>query len=180
MFEKNIFSGKIVAVWGMFMKRPEDILYDLICSASNYVISIFVKPDMEVSAVTDILIDELIASGINGLIIDVDETLRFDSKDIPKENEEWLNTARSKFKIVILSNGMDKKLEEKFDEMGIPYIEFAFKPFKYNFNKSLDILGLKPEEVAVIGDDLFDDIYGGNKNDMTTIKVSKCKKLTKK
>ena len=165
------------------MKKPEDILYDLICNASKYIISIFVKPDMEISEVTDLSlekIDELIASDISGLIIDVDETLRFDSNDIPQENERWLNMVNSKLKIVILSNGMDKKLREKFDDMGIPYIEFALKPFKYNFNKSLDILGLKPEEVAVIGDDLFDDIYGGNRNNMTTIKVSKCKKLLKK
>ena len=166
----------------MFMKRPENIIYYFICNISNNIVSFFVKPDMEVEIVTDLSearLDKLKSNNIKGLIIDVDETLRFNMGDIPYENEEWLRMASDKLKIVILSNGMDRKLEYKFNEMNINYIQFAFKPLKCGFKKALDILGLEPQEVAVIGDDLFDDILGGNRNDMTTIKVSSNKKLVK-
>ena len=44
-------------------------------------------------------------NGIKGLIIDLDETLRFNKEDITKVNQEWLQMAKSKLKIVVLSNG---------------------------------------------------------------------------
>ncbi len=165
------------------MKKPEDVLYDLVDRLARVILTSLVKPDMEIGEVTDLSgeeIDKLIENNIKGLIVDVDETLRFDGNDIPAENEEWLNMIKDKLKILILSNGMDGKLRDKFAEMNIVYIEFALKPFKHNFKKALSILNLRPEEVAVIGDDLFDDIHGGNRNSMFTIKVSNDKKLVKK
>ena len=164
------------------MKKPEDFLYDLFDKFAGFILCVLVKPDMEIEKITDLSedeIDELVKNNIKGLIVDVDETLRFNGEDISSENEDWINMARTKLKILILSNGMDIKLVDKFSEMGIDYIEFALKPFKHNFKKYLNILNLKPEEVAVIGDDLFDDVHGGNRNNMFTIKVSGAKKLVK-
>ena len=42
---------------------------------------------------------------------------------------------------------------------------------KKNFNKAFNRLGLKPEEMMIIGDDLFSDIYGGKRNNIRTIMV---------
>ncbi len=166
------------------MKRPDDIFYNLICKLANYILSKLVKPDMEIDSVCELTeeeLDRLISDyGIKGVILDVDETIRFDQKDIPEENDKWIDMVMSKLKVVILSNGMSKKLEERFNEKGIEYITFGLKPLKRGFLKACDILCLRPEEVAVIGDDLFYDIYGGNRNNMTTIKVSNSKKLVKK
>ena len=44
-------------------------------------------------------------NGIKGLIIDLDETLRFNKEDITKVNQQWLQMAKNKLKIVVLSNG---------------------------------------------------------------------------
>lgn len=166
------------------MKRPEEVLDDLISKIFNYILCKLIKPDMEVNSVCDLTeekIDELINYyGIKGIILDVDETIRFDGNDIPEENEEWLDMILSKLKVVVLSNGSSKTMEEKFHEKGIEYMTLAFKPLKRGFLKSCSLLHLKPEEVAVIGDDLFDDIYGGSRNNMTTIKVSSGKQLTKR
>ena len=165
------------------MKNPSDFVYDLLCKFFNYIMKVTIKPDMEFDSVNEInseVIEHLKNNyGIKGFIIDVDETVRFDMGDIPLENEAWLNMIKSFFKIAMLSNGIDGKMEKKFSEMGIVYISLAFKPLKRGFLKACNELDLIPEEIAVIGDDLFDDIHGGNRMNMTTIKVSG-RKLVKK
>ena len=108
---------------------------------------------------------------IEGVIIDVDETLRKDMKDMPKCNKEWLESLKGELKVVILTNGIDKKLGKYFKSQDIDYIDFAMKPLKRNFKKACNRMDVKPENVLVIGDDLFDDIHGGQKNKMKTILV---------
>ncbi len=81
-----------------------DIVFDLI----NYYLSKNIEPDLTVRDIKELssdTIDDLIMNGIKGLIIDLDETLRFDKEDITKVNQEWLQMAKSKLKIVVLSNG---------------------------------------------------------------------------
>ena len=109
--------------------------------------------------------------GIEGVILDVDKTLRKEMKDIPKCNKEWIESLEGKLKIIILSNGKDKKIEQYFKEKGIDYIGFAQKPLKKNFLKACEKMKLNPEKVMIIGDSLFADIYGGKKNNMMTALV---------
>ena len=109
--------------------------------------------------------------GIEGIILDVDDTLRKDMKNIPKCNQDWIESLRGKFKIIVLSNGIDKKIEEYFRERGIDYIGFALKPLKKNFKKACETMNLPPNKVLVIGDDLLDDVYGGKRNAMKTALV---------
>ena len=37
-------------------------------------------------------------------------------KDIPKCNKEWIERLKDKLKVIIVSNGKDKKIEQYFDE----------------------------------------------------------------
>ena len=64
-------------------------------------------------------------------------------------------------------------------EKGIEYIGYALKPLRYNFLKACKMLQLSPKQVVVIGDDILSDIYGGNRNNMTTIKVCGDNKIKK-
>lgn len=154
------------------MKNVEDVLYDGI----NYILCKLIKPNMEYSKVTEISsfeIDKLINYyNIKGIILDIDETIRFDMNDISIENEKWLDMITSKLKVIVLSNGIDYNIKNRLKQKNIEYIGNAFKPLKYNFLKACKVLNLKPHEVAVIGDDIFCDIYGGKRNKMFTIKIS--------
>ena len=60
-----------------------------------------------------------------------------------------------------------------FKEKKIDYIAFAHKPLKKNYLKACQLLNLPPYKVIVVGDNLFDDIYGGKRNDMVTALVNK-------
>ncbi|HVN67260.1 MAG TPA: HAD hydrolase-like protein, partial [Candidatus Sulfotelmatobacter sp.] len=48
------------------------------------------------------------------------------------------------------------------DTLGIPAMHLSFKPLPFAFWRSLEILKAKPEETAMIGDQLFMDILGAN------------------
>lgn len=111
--------------------------------------------------------------GIEAIILDVDKTLRADMQSIPKVNQDWLESLNGKVKMIILSNGVDKDIEQYFAERGIDYIGFACKPFKRNFVKACKKLNIKPENIMVVGDSLFGDIYGGKKNKIKTVLVRK-------
>lgn len=158
------------------MKSIEDRIVDKIFEGVNFLISFKIKPDMTIDKVGDLKLEDikrLKAQGIKGVILDVDETMRKNMGDIPRCNQEWLDTLKSELKVIVVSNGVDDKIQKFFDAKGIDYIGFAHKPFKRNFNKACQKLGLRPEEMMIIGDDLFSDIYGGRRNNMRTVMVKR-------
>lgn len=157
------------------MKTLEEIMADKLLDLVQYVLSKFIKPDITLEKVNKLdsnAVDKLKQQyGIEGIILDVDETLRKEMKDIPKCNQDWIESLRGKVKIIILSNGIDKKIEKYFQGKGIEYIGFAHKPLKKNFIKACEQMNVSADKVLVIGDSLLDDIYGGKKNNMKTALV---------
>lgn len=157
------------------MKSLEEIIGDKILEILHYVLSKIIKPDITIDKVTELDEKQIKKMkqqyAIEGIILDVDETLRKDMKEIPKVNQEWIEKLRNHIKIIILSNGIDKRMEEYFKEKGISYISFAHKPFKKNFLNACKEMNIKPDKVLVIGDSLFDDVYGGKRNKMRTALV---------
>ena len=157
------------------MKTLDELIADKIMDLLHYVLSKFIKPDMILEKVNQLdqnAIDKLKQQyGIEGIILDVDETLRKEMKNIPKCNKEWIESLKGKLKVIIVSNGKDKKIEQYFREIGIDYIGFAHKPLKKNLLKACEKMNLSPNKVMIIGDSLFDDIYGGKRNKMKTALV---------
>ena len=157
------------------MKTLDELIADKIMDLLHYVLSKFIKPDMILEKVNQLdqnAIDKLKQQyGIEGIILDVDETLRKEMKNIPKCNKEWIESLKGKLKVIIVSNGKDKKIEQYFREIGIDYIGFAQKPLKKNFLRACKRMNLEPEKVLVVGDSLFCDIYGGKRNNMKTVLV---------
>jgi len=156
-------------------KSLEDRIVDKIFDGVNFIISKWIKPDMKVDKVGNLNKEQIDLLknkyGIKGVILDIDETLRKESNNIPKCNSDWIDMIKQELKVIVVSNGIDKKVERFLELKGIEYIGFAHKPLKKNFIKACTKMDLKPEEVLVVGDDLFCDIYGGNRNNMKTILV---------
>ena len=64
-------------------------------------------------------------------------------------------------------------MQKYFEEREIEYIPFGGKPLKTNFSKICSKMKLNPEQVMVIGNDLFADILGGKRSKMRTALVTK-------
>lgn len=159
------------------MKSLDELMADKIYELVNYLLAKKIKPDMKLDTVTSLteadvkkLKEKL---GIEGVILDIDETVRKDMKSIPKCNQEWIEMLKSYFKVIVVSNGVDPKIEEFFRLQGIDYIGFAHKPMKRNFIKACEMMGMSPEKVLVIGDSLWADIFGGQRNNMRTALVKR-------
>lgn len=157
------------------MKNIEDVIVNKILDLIDFTLSKFIKADMNIKNVREITEEVILKlkneEQIEGIIIDVDETLRKDMNSIPKCNREWLEMVAKHLKIIILSNGKDDKIEEFFETRGINYIYLAHKPLKKNFLRACEKISVDPKKVVVVGDGIFQDIHGGNKNNMKTIQV---------
>ncbi len=55
--------------------------------------------------------------------------------------------------------------------LGIPGLSKANKPSRRAFLQALDLLGSRPEQAAMIGDQVFTDVLGGNRLGLYTILV---------
>ena len=81
------------------------------------------------------------------------------------------------FAVGILSNAKQKRIESFV--AGFPaelkekiyYVFGAGKPLKKGFIKLCADAGLEPGQAAMVGDQLFTDIFGGNRSGLTTILV---------
>ena len=160
------------------MRTLSDILEEKVYSAVNYLLALKIKPTLKYGKVTDIdeeAIDRLKNElGVEGVILDVDDTLRKDMRNIPMVNKAWLEKLKQSFKVIVVSNGMDRRISDYFSELEVGYIEFAHKPLKMNFEKACKRLGISPEKVLVVGDSLFSDILGGNRMNMKTALIESC------
>lgn len=149
-----------------------ELLEQKIYNTVNNQLKKHIKPNLTLQKVTDLdlqLVKKLKSEyGIGGIILDVDETIRKNMMDLPDCNKKWIQFMRQEFKVIILSNGYDKKIEEFSKENNLKYLSFATKPLKGNFLKACDNMGLNPENVLLIGDDIIADIYGGNKCGLIT------------
>lgn len=159
------------------MKSIEDAIAEKLYEIINLTLSKIIIPDIKLEDVTQ-LDEEMIAAlkaryGIEGIILDVDETIRKNMNKIPKCNREWIENLKGQLKIIIVSNGRDQSIEEYFRQQGIDYIGFTCKPLKRNFVKTCEKMSIEPEKVLVVGNDLFYDIYGGKRNNMKTALVKK-------
>ena len=130
-------------------------------------------PKAHFNNVREITIDFLQNNKINALILDVDNTLIDYDKNLPQETIEWAEKLKNnKIKLYILSNTNKKeKVKEVARKLEIEYIYFAKKPLKSGFKKVQKILEEEPENIGVVGDQIFTDVVGGNRCKMFTILV---------
>ena len=130
-------------------------------------------PDAHLNNVREITTNFLQDNKINALILDVDNTLIDYDKNLPEETIEWAKELKNNnIKLYILSNtNHEEKVKNVANKLQISYINFAKKPFKKGFLKVQSILKEEPSNIAVVGDQIFTDIIGGNRCNMFTILV---------
>ena len=115
---------------------------------------------------------------IKGLLLDVDNTLMHYDKTIISGIEEWIKKMKNiGIKLCILSNSNDeKKVKKLADELDIPYIHLAYKPFKIGFKKAKKILNIDYKNIGMVGDQIFTDVLGANRMKMISILIKPLEK----
>ncbi|NLI91838.1 MAG: YqeG family HAD IIIA-type phosphatase [Peptococcaceae bacterium] len=133
------------------------------------------RPYLQYESLQDIPVEDLLAKGIRGLLLDLDNTVApWNDKSLTREVIDWFEKIKKAgIRACIVSNNQrPDRVSAVADVLGIFYVYKASKPRKKAFYSGLDTLGLQSTEVAVIGDQLFTDVFGGNRLGMKTILVS--------
>lgn len=133
----------------------------------------FLYPNAYFEKVQDITIQFLIKNKIKAVILDVDNTLIDKKENLSEDIINWAKEIKGQgVKLYILSNTNNKKKVEKISKkLDIPYEFFGMKPLKIGFNKVKKALKEESSRIAVVGDQIFTDIIGGNRSKMFTILV---------
>ncbi len=130
-------------------------------------------PNIYLKKVEDITIEMLIKNKIKLLILDIDNTLIDYYKNLSEEVVNWAKEMKGQgIKLYILSNtNNEEKVKTVAEKLGIQYKHFAMKPLKRGFKYVQKETNIKPENIAVVGDQIFTDVLGGNRSQMFTILV---------
>ncbi len=130
-------------------------------------------PNMYVSTVLQIKPKLLKELGIKGVLLDLDNTIvPRDSDSFTPAVYKWLSDLQSRgFKLGIVSNNSRKRVGVLAKSMGLPAVHRAVKPWVGPFRRALKMLGTHSRETALIGDQIFTDILGGNLAGLYTILV---------
>jgi hypothetical protein len=131
------------------------------------------KPNMMIDSIYDIDFQELKNRNILGLLIDVDNTLiKWDKKKADEDLVQWFYKAKEEnFLLCLISNNTKERVVVFKEDIDIPAIHKALKPLTKSFYKGVGMLKLSREQVAVVGDQVFTDILGGNRAGLFTILV---------
>ncbi|MBQ5667447.1 MAG: YqeG family HAD IIIA-type phosphatase [Oscillospiraceae bacterium] len=124
--------------------------------------SIF-KPDFRFEKITDIKTEFLLEHKIKIVLIDADNTLSLHGSKKPASGvPEWLEEIKKEgFVPVIISNNSENRIRPFAEKLGLPFVFKSAKPLPKGFKKATEKFGFKPEETAVIGDQIFTDVLGG-------------------
>lgn len=132
-----------------------------------------VRPRHYVTGVCAIDLDALREAGIKALLLDVDNTvLPLDSAECTPEIAAWLaSLPDAGFVACFVSNNWHEAIHSRVAPFGLPLSAKAMKPLPRGFRAAARALGVKPKECAVVGDQIFTDILGGNLVGATTVLV---------
>jgi hypothetical protein len=131
------------------------------------------KPTIWLKNVLSINASFLEKHGLKGLILDLDNTLSMHGSPAAEAGVvEWLAEMRGLgVQMAIVSNNTRKRVTPLAKELGLDFIAFGCKPLPFGIRKAVKALALPKKQLAVVGDQIFTDVTGGNLCGITTILV---------
>ncbi|MFN7017827.1 MAG: YqeG family HAD IIIA-type phosphatase [Fimbriimonadales bacterium] len=131
-------------------------------------------PDERVRSVTEITPEHLRSLDIRALLLDLDNTITpWRSRQVPPEVAAWVKRMQEAgIKLCFVSNTRNLgRLQAISAQLGVPYARGVMKPRRAMLRRALELLGVEPQHAAIAGDQLFTDVWGGNRLGIYTIWV---------
>lgn len=130
-------------------------------------------PDLRVPSIYGIDLEQLWNLGVRGVLCDLDNTLiEWDNRQPTPEMLQWMQRVKERgFQVCLLSNNSIQRVQEIAGLVDVPFFAPARKPLLRVFQQAQRSMGLQPEQIAMVGDQMFTDILGGNRLGMYTIWV---------
>ncbi len=114
----------------------------------------------------------LYASGIRGLLFDIDNTLVKHGAPATKEAVQLFERLHAAgFQTMVLSNNKEGRVKSFCDSVKTQYLYKAGKPKKAGYLKGMRLMGTDRNTTVFIGDQLFTDLWGAKRSGIRTILV---------
>lgn len=132
-------------------------------------------PKQQAQRLTALDPQALLRAGLAGLVLDLDNTIAlWDSLEVAADIEQWIARAKQAgLRLCILSNSSKgKRVRQLSERLGVPALARPFlKPWGPGYRWAARELGTEAAATAAVGDQLYTDIYGGNRAGLHTILV---------
>lgn len=149
-----------------------EAIFDLLLESG--VMMRLLQPDLILESVFAIDFNLLQTRGIKGLLIDLDNTIvPWEDSHMGEEFYRWVQEVKNKgFLLCLVTNALENRTTYFAEHLDIPAVGRAWKPLNRAFTRGLQELQLPPEQVGVVGDQMFTDVLGGNRLGLFTILVN--------
>ena len=111
----------------------------------------------------DIDYEDMYSRGYRGILFDIDNTLV--GHNAPQDDRSMALLKRLGeigYKCAVVSNNGYERVSSFADPAGMFYVYKAGKPLGRGYRQAIEDMGLGPEEVFCVGDQIFTDVMGGN------------------
>lgn len=117
-------------------------------------------PDIYIKSIFELPIESLEKKGIKALAFDIDNTVApFDVAEPDDKSVEFFKNLKKRgFRLILLSNNNKNRITIFNKKLNIIAVSKAGKPSGKKLKKVLEKIGIKPNEAAVIGDQVFTDV----------------------
>ncbi len=130
-------------------------------------------PTFKTRELTDLNPEDLSRHGIRLLMMDFDNTIVPYTTDEPTEEmDAWLKAmTASDIQLCVVSNSRNDRVQIFCGRYGIPVITRAKKPGTRGIFQCLAKFGYAQDEAALVGDQIFTDVFGANNAGVKSILV---------
>ena len=130
-------------------------------------------PDAIFDHIQDITPGWLKNLGVEGLAVDLDNTLAFYQQSTPEAHViTWVKSiVDAGIPVVVMTNNSENRVKTFCAPMGVPYVYRAGKPKLKGFRNVVRLLGLPPEKIALIGDQVYTDVWGAKRSGLSAFLV---------
>lgn len=115
----------------------------------------------------------LLKIGVKGIVLDIDNTLEpYENPEPGVEVVRWFHSLwNAGIKTAIVSNNNKERVELFNKGLKIPAYSKAKKPFKKNVLNAISDMGIKREQAALMGDQIFTDVWAAHNAGIIAILV---------
>lgn len=131
-------------------------------------------PDYTFSSINDIDFGIFTKRKIKWALLDIDNTLvSYTSPKADDSAKRFLKTLDAiDIKYCFVSNNHKKRVALFAEEFGCGYVCNSMKPLLPGINRAMRMLGAERDKTVLIGDQVFTDIYAGNRAGLLTVMVN--------
>jgi HAD superfamily phosphatase (TIGR01668 family) len=135
-------------------------------------------PDYYYESVFEIPYKELKQKNIKALIFDIDNTLApYHVRRPPAKSANLLTRLQKMgFKVCLLSNNSRRRMDVFNENLRLPAFHLGLKPLPGKAKQVLRQIDVEPINAAIIGDQVFSDVWCGKRLKLTTILVKPIEK----